>query len=441
MQHREIAKARMYICLIIAALAVTGCLAEGYVALPLPPPEGSVSAAAEPNTRAPGDGGSSEPMAGGTSSVSVATENCDCACSRSCFDDALARLYEQVNPSVVNIGVVAKLSVEEPAPTPAAPDTPRFHGPGWPQEYYQRGEGSGFVYDKLGHIVTNNHVVAGADKVQVTFANDVSVAATIVGMDPDSDLAVIKVEVDETMLNPLPLGDSDGVVVGQRIVAIGNPFGLDGTMTTGIVSALSRVLPSGSVSAQGARYSIPDVIQVDAAINPGNSGGPLLDFEGRVVGVNAAIESPGSYFSGVGFAIPVNILRRVVPSLIAQGYYEHPRLGVSILTVTAPMVDTMGLPGGQRGVLVADIVEDGPAVDAGLIPNTSAVERDDQRLPTDGDVIVSIDDQPIRTSDELISYLARKTTVGQKVRLGVLREGATLYVTVRLGARPRAGEE
>lgn len=336
----------------------------------------------------------------------------------------LVELYERVNPSVVNIAVAARVT--------------SFLGEGSSDEFIQQGEGSGFVYDKQGHIITNNHVVANADQVRVTFFDDVSVLAEIVGTDPDSDLAVIKVDVPEAELRPLKLGDSDALKVGQRVVAIGNPFGLEGTMTTGIVSALGRLLPAGSATISGGRYSIPDVIQTDAAINPGNSGGPLLNLQGEVVGVTSAIESPVRGFAGVGLAIPVNIVKKVVPSLIQKGYYEHPWLGISAVSLGPALAKAMGLPESQRGVVVATVTPGSPADKAKLRPSERTVRVEGQELPADGDIIVGIDDQAVRKYDDLISYLTRKTEVGQKVVLKVLRQGKIIQVEVTLAARPKA---
>lgn len=335
----------------------------------------------------------------------------------------LVELYERVNPSVVNIVVAARVT--------------SFGGEESSDEFVQQGEGSGFVYDTQGHIITNNHVVANADQVRVTFSDDVSVLAQVVGTDPDSDLAVIKVELPESELRPLRLGDSDTLKVGQRVVAIGNPFGLEGTMTTGIVSALGRLLPAGSATATGGRYSIPDVIQTDAAVNPGNSGGPLLNLQGEVVGVTSAIESPVRGFAGVGLAIPVNIVKKVVPALIRNGYYEHPWLGISAVNLSPALAKAMGLPESQRGVVVAMVTPGSPADKAKLRPSERTVRVEGQELPADGDIIIGIDDQTVRKYDDLISYLTRRTEVGQKVTLRILREGKTIQVEVTLAARPK----
>jgi 2-alkenal reductase len=338
----------------------------------------------------------------------------------------LEELYQKANPSVVNIMVTVNVGTDG---TPNAdPNTP-----GLPQQ----GEGSGFVYDREGHIITNNHVVASADAVQVTFADDVSLPARVVGTDPDSDLAVIQIDPAGLNLVPLPLGDSEALRVGQRVIAIGNPFGLQGTMTLGIVSALGRLLPTGGSSATG-RYNIPDVIQTDAAINPGNSGGPLLNLAGQVVGVNAAIESPVRGNAGVGFAIPASIVRKVVPALIAQGSYQHPWLGISSVALNPALNAAMKLRADQRGVLVVEVLPGSPAERAGVRPSNDTARVQGRDVPAGGDIIISIDDVTVKKFDDLISYLGRKTEVGQTVRLKLLRDVKVIEVELTLAARPKA---
>ncbi len=346
-------------------------------------------------------------------------------------DSVLPSIYERANPAVVNITTLTRLSQLYG----------RYYGPSpnMDQEdsLVPQGEGSGWVYDGEGHIVTNNHVVANAEQVQVTFWNDVTAVAEVVGTDPDSDLAVIRVEVEDEQLHPLGLADSDQLKVGDRVVAIGNPYGLEGTMTSGIVSALGRLMPTSS-SASGGSYTLPDIIQTDAAINPGNSGGPLLDLNGNVVGVNTAITSPTAGFTGVGFAVPSSIVARVVPDLIAQGYYEHPYLGVTTFTLTPTYNQVAGLPTDQRGVLVLEVTRGGPAAQAGLRPSNETVEYMGSSVPAGGDIIVAIDGQKVDKFDDLISYLTRKVEVGQRITLTVLRDGEQVDVEVTVGARPRS---
>lgn len=226
--------------------------------------------------------------------------------------------------------------------------------------------------------------------------------------------------------------------MGQTVVAIGNPFGLQGTMTAGIVSALGRSLPSQARTASGDRFNIPNVIQTDAAINPGNSGGPLLNLNGEVIGVNTAIESPVRQFAGVGFAVPSNTIARIVPVLIEDGRYQHPWLGIAGMTLTPEVREAMGLEVDQMGVLVVDVTKDGPADRAGLRGSDKQVEINGHTLRVGGDVIVRIDDQEVRRFDDLLSYLFEETHVGQKVQLTVLREGGTQELSVTLQERPSA---
>jgi S1-C subfamily serine protease len=346
-------------------------------------------------------------------------------------EELLVALYERVNRSVVNIAVVSR--VQSSSRLPGVPGLPT---PTPSPDQYQRGEGSGFVYDKQGHIITNNHVVAGADQVRVTFSDDYSVLATVVGADADSDLAVIKVDVDPARLYPLSLGDSDALRVGQKVVAIGNPFGLEGTMTSGIISGLGRVLPAGSETSTGGTYNIPDIVQTDAAINPGNSGGPLLNYAGEVVAVNTAIESPVRGFAGVGYGIPSNLVKKVVPVLIEKGSYTHPWLGISGMTLVPEFAQAMKLSEDQRGVLIGTITPDSPAARAGLRGSSTQVRIEGQAVAVGGDIIVAVDGEPVRKFDDLLSYLARKTVVGQKITLTVLRDGRTVNVDLTLAARP-----
>ena len=334
-------------------------------------------------------------------------------------------IYDQVNPSVVNINVAVRGQRISPFGPFADPDIPD----------YQFGTGSGFVYDREGHIVTNNHVVEDAERITVTFADDTVVEATLVGQDPDSDLAVIKVDPQGLDLIPVELGDSDALRVGQTVVAIGNPFGFAGTLTTGVISGLGRSLPSTGDRTRGT-YTIPDVVQTDAAINPGNSGGPLLDIEGRVIGVNAAIQSPVQGSSGVGFAIPVHLVKLIVPSLIDEGEFTYPYLGISGGTLYPEAAEAMNLSRTQRGALVVTVSPDGPADRAGLRPSTRQITVDGNRLPVGGDVIVAIGGHPVAKFDDLLIQLIRNHRPGDNAQITVLRDGRTVTLTVTLGERP-----
>ncbi len=316
-------------------------------------------------------------------------------------EQLLVNLYERVSFSVVNIAVSTALG---------------------------GGTGSGFVLDTNGHIVTNNHVIEGADRILVRFADDTVVEAELVGADVDSDLAVIRVDVPADLLREVRLGDSSALRVGQRAIAVGNPFGFEQTMTTGIISALGRVVR------QENGYSLPQLIQTDAAINPGNSGGPLLNARGEVIGVNTLIFSSSGSSAGVGFAVPVNTVKRVVPALIETGRYDDPWLGISGLSVTPMAAEALALPV-EQGILLRDIAPEGPADSAGLRGNDQQVEFDGVLLPTGGDIIVAIDGVEVRDMDDLIVYLA-ETAVGQTVTLDIIREGERQSVDVILEERP-----
>ncbi len=359
------------------------------------------------------------------------------------LQDKLALIYDEVNPSVVNIQVVLSagsgLSGFEGIPNlpdmPGLPETPEGQMP-------QAGAlGSGCVWEKEGHIVTNNHVVENADEITVTFVDDTTVPAEVVGTDPDSDLAVIKVDVPADQLQPVQVEDSSGVRVGQLAVAIGNPFGLEGTMTVGFISALGRSLPVGSQFVTGPSFSIPDIIQTDAPINPGNSGGVLVNDDGRLIGVPVAIESQTGQNAGIGFAVPSAIVQKVVPALIEDGSVQHPWLGISGMTLSSELAAAMDLDAQQRGVLVGEVTSGSPADRAGLRGSDNQVEISGQQVEVGGDVIVEIDGQPVNDFDDLVTYLARRTDVGDTVALTVLRDGQEEAVDVTLDARPQAAEE
>lgn len=340
----------------------------------------------------------------------------------------VAAVYERVAPSVVHIRVVQHVSGR---------DSPRLEIPGWPgppemPDFYRRGEGSGFVWDREGHIVTNYHVVHNAEKVEVTFLDGATRLADVVGADADSDLAVLKVEQPGERLVPVILGDSGRLFVGQRVMAIGNPFGQEWTLTVGVVSALGRTLPSGV-----SNYSIPKMVQTDAAINPGNSGGPLLDREGRLVGVNTMILSTDRTSTGVGFAIPVNIVSQIVPVLIEDGEYTYAWLGVAGRGLDRETALAMGLPADQRGALMITVAEGSPADEAGLQGSDETVTRNGTRLFLGGDVVIGMEEYPIRTMDDMIAYLVEEARPGQRVTLTVLRDGEERTMEVTLGSRPR----
>ncbi len=326
----------------------------------------------------------------------------------------LTEVYRKVNPSVVNIRT-------------------------------DQAEGSGFVWDSEGHIVTNDHVVQGAQEVLVTLADGVSLPAEVIGEDPDSDLAVVKVDPELHELRPVELGDVDEVEVGDRAIAIGNPFALEGTLTQGIVSAKGRNIPALT------DFAIPEAVQTDAAINPGNSGGPLLDAEGRVIGVNAQIETGSSLVranTGIGFAIPVNIVKRVVPALITDGRYDHAWLGISGQTYSPAWADALGFSKETRGAYVMYVEPGGPSDEAGLRAGTRQTDillgfdfGQPVYLAAGGDLIVAINGQPVTKFDDLLVYLERYISPGDRVELTVLRGGGQQVISVTLGMRSQRQQQ
>ena len=301
------------------------------------------------------------------------------------------------------------------------------------------GQGTGFVIDKEGHIVTNYHFANGIEQLEVHFSSGLKVYGQVVGLDMDSDLAVIKVDVDPEELVPLVFGDSSLVKVGQTVVAIGNPYGLSGTMTVGVVSARGRVLDSMRQTASGSYYSSGDTIQTDALINPGNSGGPLLNLNGEVIGVNRAIQTAGmsvtgdAINTGIGFAISSNIASKVVPSLIAKGSYDYPYLGMtSYSSMSLAMIEVLDLPQ-STGAYVSSVVNGGPADVAGI--KGGSVPTSVQDVYKGGDLIVAVDGQQIKDFSELLSYLVVNKNPGETITFTVIRNGQTLDVDVVLGRR------
>ena len=291
-------------------------------------------------------------------------------------------------------------------------------------------QGSGFVYDNLGHIITNAHVVDGATKATVTFLDGSQYDAEIIGKDKFTDIAVIKVNEKPRLLHPLQIGDSSQLQVGEQVAAIGNPFGLSGSMTSGIVSQMGRLLPS-----QDSGFSIPDVIQTDAAINPGNSGGPLLNLRGEVVGINTAIQSSSGEFSGVGFAIPSNTAIKIVPSLIEDGEYHHPWIGISGRDIDPDLARVLELKD-AKGFLIITVVDGSPADKAGLKGMTATQVIDGKEYPADGDIIISVDDKEVRKISDILIHLQREKSVGDTMVLGVLRDGEFMHISLELVERP-----
>ncbi len=329
------------------------------------------------------------------------------------WDEALITLYERTYPSVVTI-----------------------------RTFRQDGGalGSGWVYDMEGHIVTNYHVVEDAEEVEVDFPSGLKVIGKVIGVDKDSDLAVVKVSVPKSELHPLPLGDSEQLKVGQIVVAIGNPFGLRGTMTLGVVSALGRTLPSMKEAPGGSAFVSGDIIQTDAALNPGNSGGPLLNLQGEVVGVNRAIRTTGftlegeAVNSGIGFAVSVNMVKRVVPVLIREGYYAYPYMGISAIDdLTLREMEILGLKA-FAGAYVIKVVPGSPADRAGVRAGTTPTEI--EGVNAGGDLIIAVDGRPVVTYDDLIRYLFVYKSPGDTIVLTILRGDEQLDLTLRLSERP-----
>ncbi|RPI94995.1 MAG: PDZ domain-containing protein [Chloroflexi bacterium] len=334
-------------------------------------------------------------------------------------ESTLEALYEQVLPGVVAIR------------TGLLPDSGG-----------ESSLGSGFVFDSEGHVVTNQHVVEGASQVEVSFASGFKALGTVIGSDADADIAVIKVDAPADQIHPLAIGDSNTLNVGEQVVAIGNPFGLNGTMTLGIVSGLGRTQPAHlAPDGSGGTFITADIIQTDAAINPGNSGGPLFNLQGEVVGINQSIRTGtfngatgNAVNSGVGFSISINLVKRIVPYLIRDGQYEYPYLGItstSSLSLTA--IEELGL-NTYTGAYVLDVAPNGPADQAGIRGGSEATGIDN--LEAGGDVITAMDGQPVNTFDDLLSYLTTNKSPGDTIVLTVLRGGESVDITVTLGERP-----
>jgi len=320
-------------------------------------------------------------------------------------------IYRRIGPGVVNITsvVIQRDFFFNPIP--------------------REGAGSGSIIDAEGHILTNHHVIRDSSKLEVTLSDGSKWKAKLVGDDPGNDLAVIKIDAPRDRLTVIPMGDSSTLEVGQKVLAIGNPFGLGQTLTTGIISSLGRSIRSES------GILIEDVIQTDAAINPGNSGGPLLDSEGRIIGINSAIISPTGASVGIGFAIPVNTAKRILPELIRKGYVSYPWIGASVFPLIPEFAKSLGLKV-ERGAMIMEVVRGGPADRAGLKGGDRQVQVGNVLIPVGGDVITEFDGEKVTSSDELIR-LIRARRPGDRVALKVLRNGKFLAVNIILGERPR----
>jgi S1-C subfamily serine protease len=334
--------------------------------------------------------------------------------------ESINAIYRASAPGVVHIETTTRLAQQQDP----------FFGNPFGTAQTQRALGSGFVIDKAGHIVTNYHVVRGANAIQVSFSNNERFKAKLVGIDPSTDIAVLKVGVKARALKALPLGNSDSVRVGDQVIAIGNPFGLDRSVTAGIVSAVQRRIEAPN------RLSISHVIQTDAALNHGNSGGPLLNAQGQVVGVNAQIETGGVGQGnvGIGFAIPINTVKDVVAQLIAHGKVEHAFLGIEGKTLTPSIARLFHLPV-SSGVLVATVRPGSGAALGGLKAATNEVTVEGESWPAGGDVIVKIDGEPVPTVERLVDVIASKQP-GDEIDVEIVRGSSHQALTVKLGRQP-----
>lgn len=407
--QKEVAILTIISVLLSSALAIQ-VMRDGGLALgQLVSPAGQTA----PNTNA----GQQQQQYGAKGAASTSTTTVSSSNASAILDAesaALNQVFKKAGGSVVQITSSVKTVI------------PNIIINGNPLESQSTRLGSGFVYDTQGRIITNNHVVDGSKTVDVTFVDGNTYSAKVVATDAFSDIAVLQITDDFSSehLTPLPLGDSSRLQVGQQVIAIGNPFGLSDTMTTGIVSQVGRLLPNEEMG-----FSIPNVIQTDAAINPGNSGGPLLDLQGNVVGVNTAISSNTGEFSGIGFAIPSNAVARIVPHLIQDGKYDHPWLGIAGTSLTPDLAEKIGLPRDFKGVAIASVTPGGPADKAGIIGTT----RND--IPA-GDVVTAIDGHAVKRIEDIIFYIEEHASVGDRVTITVYRDGHSQDLTATLQARP-----
>jgi len=342
---------------------------------------------------------------------------------------SFADLAEKLTPSVVYISTTQTVVTNvNPFPfefPPGSPFEDMFKEFGTPQTRKASALGSGFIIDSKGIVITNNHVIKGAENILVRVEGDKEYKAKVLGADPLSDIAVLKIESKEKLI-PVKFGDSDKARIGDWVIAIGNPFGLGGTVTSGIISARNRDIGMS-------RYE--DFIQTDASINVGNSGGPLFDMNGDVIGINTAIRSSTGEFTGVGFAVPSNTIKKIVPSLIEEGKYHHPWMGITGIDIDPDLAKIREL-GSAKGFLVVTVIDGHPADDAGLQGVSKTVEIDGKEYPIDGDIIVSVDGKEVRKINDLLVHLQREKSVGDEMILGVMRGGDLIHLTLTLGERP-----
>ena len=370
----------------------------------------TTSAATAPAQAAPQQGDAGQPTTPGELTAGQVA---------AAHDELMSNLYEEAVSSVVGLRVIQTVALGGNSPLPLPDDLP------------SQAAGSGFVWDDDGHVVTNRHVIADAKRIIAVLSDGTQTDAEVIGEDKDSDLAVIKLTDDAVRPPPIKLGDSDTIKPGQLAIAIGDPFSRGFSMTSGIISALGRTIrPFHS------NFAVPRVIQHDAATNPGNSGGPLLNRNGEVVGINAQIISNTGAFSGVGLAIPVNLAKLVIPSLIADGRYEYPYIGIRGASLFPDLAAAMGLPADTRGALVIAVGADSAASRGGLQASDRVTVIDGAEFPVGGDVIIDIDGVAIRSMDDLLAYVVENTRPGDTAVFTVLRNGAETRLNITMGARP-----
>tara|TARA_B100001964_G_C14260758_1_gene615344 strand:- start:7656 stop:8807 length:1152 start_codon:yes stop_codon:yes gene_type:complete len=328
-------------------------------------------------------------------------------------ESQLNTIYSTSLPSIVHIKV-------------------RQTGSGFFQNQERTGEGSGFIWDTEGHIVTNYHVVASASIVDVEFADGAQYLASVIGLDPNSDLAILKVNSNGKILTPLNLGDSTNVKVGNHTIVIGSPFGQEFSMSSGIVSAIKRTVPS-----QNTVFSIPNVIQTDAAINPGNSGGPLMDIDGNVIGINSQIMSRSGGNAGIGFAIPINSVKKIIPTLIRGEKFEYPYIGITAMDLNSNLKNALEIDSNVDGVMVIDIVKDSPADLGGLLGYTGTVSDNNNTYPSGGDILTAINTIPIKSMSDLLTLLFSDYSPGDSVTFTIFRDSNSLDLDITLIARPQ----
>ena len=407
---------RVLFCVLSLTLILVGCSPDELISLRTQPTVEAQRAVVALATTLPSEPRPTAPVI--TSAAPVPTLEPAQTGGLAQQQQVFVELYRRVSPAVV--------SVE------GSGAHPQVEGMDVPPGMLPISQGSGFLFDQQGHIVTNNHVIEGSQKFTVTFADGSVVAATVVGSDAGSDLAVLKVDTLPAETASISLNTQE-VEVGQTAIAIGNPFGLQNTMTIGVISGIARDL-RGPTSPTGGNFAIPNIIQTDAAINPGNSGGPLLNIFGEIVGVNTAISSDSGTFDGVGYAVPAATVARVVPELIRVGVYQHAWLGVSMEQITPQLVELLGLPV-RQGLLVMEAIPGGPAATAGL--RAGAVGQDAAPAAFTGDIITAIDGRPMISPNDLRSYIETKS-IDETVMLTVQRDGAAVEIPLVLEARPGA---